>query len=204
MLWTTGGYFVAQVSDLYVVAQYAQAMAEGHPFRYNAGEAPTTRRHEPAAHRGAGARARRRRAAARGSSRSRSCSAPRSTSPRCRSRCASARGSPGRARACSRAASSRSSGPVVWGFLYGSDIALFLFLALLLLERWLALAGGGSPRGFGARGLARWRSRGRRAFRSALGLGLASLRLPLAKRERALALAARRDRRRWCSRCSAR
>ena len=28
-------------------------------------------------------------------------------------------------------------GPVVWGFLYGSDIALFLFLALLLFERWL-------------------------------------------------------------------
>ena len=28
-------------------------------------------------------------------------------------------------------------GPVVWGFLYGSDIALFLFLALLLFDRWL-------------------------------------------------------------------
>ena len=42
MLWTTEGHFVAQVSDLYVVAQYAQAMADGHPFRYNPGEAPTT------------------------------------------------------------------------------------------------------------------------------------------------------------------
>src|SRR4029450_10981916 len=42
MLWTTGGLFVAQVSDLYVIAQYARAMAEGHPFRYNPGEAPTT------------------------------------------------------------------------------------------------------------------------------------------------------------------
>ena len=42
LLWTTGGHFVAQVSDLYVVAQYAKAMAEGHPFQYNAGEAPTT------------------------------------------------------------------------------------------------------------------------------------------------------------------
>jgi len=41
-LWTTQGHFVAQLSDLYVVAQYAKAMAEGHPFQYNAGEAPTT------------------------------------------------------------------------------------------------------------------------------------------------------------------
>src|SRR6185503_19453406 len=42
MLWTTGGYFVAQVSDLYVIAQYARAMAEGHAFHYNAGEPATT------------------------------------------------------------------------------------------------------------------------------------------------------------------
>ena len=33
---------MAQVTDFYVVAQYAKAMAEGHPFQYNAGEAPTT------------------------------------------------------------------------------------------------------------------------------------------------------------------
>ena len=42
LLWTTEGHFVAQGPDLYVVAQYAKAMAEGHPFQYNAGEAPTT------------------------------------------------------------------------------------------------------------------------------------------------------------------
>jgi hypothetical protein len=42
MLWTTHGHFVAPVSDLYVVAQYARAMAEGHPLRYNSGEAPNT------------------------------------------------------------------------------------------------------------------------------------------------------------------
>jgi hypothetical protein len=36
-------------------------------------------------------------------------------------------------------------GPVVWSFLYGSDIALFLFLALWLLERWLASAEAGVP-----------------------------------------------------------
>ena len=28
-------------------------------------------------------------------------------------------------------------GPVVWGFLYGSDIALFMFLSLWILTGWL-------------------------------------------------------------------
>jgi hypothetical protein len=71
MLWTTGGYFVAQVSDLYVIAQYARAMAEGHPFHYNPGEAATT---------GATSLLH---TTARGSSHSQSCSAPPSTWPRC-------------------------------------------------------------------------------------------------------------------------
>ena len=44
------------------------------------------------------------------------------------------------------------SGPVVWGYLYGSDIAVFLFLALLLLDRWLAYWGGGSARGVAVAG----------------------------------------------------
>src|SRR5262245_9090192 len=38
MLASTDGHFVPQVVDLYVVCQYARAMAEGHPFRYNPGE----------------------------------------------------------------------------------------------------------------------------------------------------------------------
>src|SRR3989442_3341235 len=42
MLSSTGGRFVPQVVDLYVVCQYARAMAEGHPFRYNPGESPST------------------------------------------------------------------------------------------------------------------------------------------------------------------
>src|SRR5437867_12671039 len=42
MLASTGGRFVPQVVDLYVVCQYARAMAEGHPFRYNPGESPST------------------------------------------------------------------------------------------------------------------------------------------------------------------
>src|SRR5574341_2315567 len=42
LLASTEGHFVPQVVDLYVVCQYARAMAEGHPFQYNAGEPPST------------------------------------------------------------------------------------------------------------------------------------------------------------------
>lgn len=38
LLASTQGHFVPQVVDLYVVCQYAKALAEGHPFHYNAGE----------------------------------------------------------------------------------------------------------------------------------------------------------------------
>ncbi len=42
MLRVTDGHFVPQISDLYLVAQYAKGFAEGHPFQYNPGEVPTT------------------------------------------------------------------------------------------------------------------------------------------------------------------
>jgi len=42
MLSVTDGHFVPQVSDLYLIAQYAKGFAEGHAFQYNPGEAPTT------------------------------------------------------------------------------------------------------------------------------------------------------------------
>lgn len=42
MLVVTDGHFVPQVSDLYLIAQYAKGFADGHPFQYNPGEAPTT------------------------------------------------------------------------------------------------------------------------------------------------------------------
>ena len=42
MLFATGGRFVPQVVDLYLTCQYARAMAEGHPFQYNAGEPAST------------------------------------------------------------------------------------------------------------------------------------------------------------------
>lgn len=42
MLAETEGHFVPQVADLYLIAQYAKGFAEGHPFQFNLGDAPTT------------------------------------------------------------------------------------------------------------------------------------------------------------------
>jgi len=137
MLASTGGRFVPQVVDLYVVCQYARAMAEGHPFRYNPGESPSTGSTSllytawlGGAH-AVGIRgealvafaivtgallfaaavflARRIGTTLAGES---------------------AGGLTGALLAL--------AGPIAWSFLYGSDIALYMFLALLLLDRWLA------------------------------------------------------------------
>jgi hypothetical protein len=146
LLWTTNGHFVAPITDFYVVAQYARALAEGHPFQYNAGDLPTTGATSllHTALLGAG-------------------------------HAAGARGEwlvayalalgtvlfaasiPLAVRAATRLAGPREGllagalvalgGPVAWGYLYGSDIALFLFLALLVLERWLAYWQGDSGLG---------------------------------------------------------
>ena len=137
LLWTTGGHFVAPISDFYVVAQYARALAEGHPFQYNAGDAPTT-----------------------------GATSLLHTALLAAGHAGGARGEwlvayamllgtvlfagsiPLAVRVGTRLAGPREGllagalvalgGPVAWGYLYGSDIALFLFLALLVLERWLA------------------------------------------------------------------
>jgi hypothetical protein len=134
LLNATQGHFVPQVADLYIVLQYAQAMAEGHPFQYNAGEAATT-----------------------GST------SLLHTSLLALAYAFGAQGEAlvafailfgalllgasvvlayrvGRVLAGEREGQLSAllvalGGPVVWGFLYGSDIALFMFLALWLLER---------------------------------------------------------------------
>jgi hypothetical protein len=151
MLYVTDGHFVAQGPDLYVVCQYARAMAEGHPFRYNAGEAPTT-----------------------GST------SVLHTAILALAHALGARGEGlvafavlfgvalylGSVLLAHRVASRLSGpdegllggalvalgGPVVWGFLYGSDIALFMFLALLVLDRWLAFWFSGRGRGLAVAG----------------------------------------------------
>jgi hypothetical protein len=176
MLYATDGHFVAQTPDLYVVCQYAKALAEGHPFQYNAGEAPTT-----------------------GST------SVLHTAILALAHAAGARGEALVAfavlfgvalylasillahRVATRLGSPREGllagglvtlgGPVVWGYLYGSDIALFLFLALLVLDRWLAFWTGGHERGLAVAGslLALARPEG---LPMALALGAASLARP--------------------------
>src|SRR5262245_22073592 len=42
MLAATEAQIVPQVADLYVVCQYAKSMAEGHPFRYQPEDAPSS------------------------------------------------------------------------------------------------------------------------------------------------------------------
>ena len=151
MLWTTVGHFVAQVSDLYVVAQYARALAEGHPFQYNAGE-PATSGSTSLLHtvvlglahaigfRGEGLVA----FAVLLGAALYLASIP--LAARVAERLAGPR--EGRLAALLVAL----SGPAVWGYLYGSDIAPFLFLALLVLERWLAYCMGEPARGLAVAG----------------------------------------------------
>jgi hypothetical protein len=145
MLAATQGHFVPQVVDLYLVCQYAKAIAEGHPFRYNAGDPPST--------------------GATSLLYTFGLAVPQALGVRGEGLIAFAivagaacyAGSVLLARkVAARLAGPREGnlagllvalgGPVVWSFLYGSDIALFLLLALWLLERWLASAEAGTPR----------------------------------------------------------
>ncbi len=133
MFAATDGHFIPQVVDLYLVCQYARAMAEGHPFHYNAGEAASTGAtsllHTAllAAADGLGARGEGLVAFA---------------------ILVGACLYLGTVLLARRVAASLAGareglvagglvalgGPVVWGFLYGSDSALFLFLSLWLLH----------------------------------------------------------------------
>lgn len=151
MLLATDAHFVPQVVDLYVVCQYAKAMAEGHPFRYNPGELPST-----------------------GST------SVLHTAILGLAHALGARGegliafavvfgaalylfsivTAGRIGRLLGGAREEGlagglvalGGPVTWGFLYGSDIALFMALSLWLLERWLVFWRDGSARGFAIAG----------------------------------------------------
>lgn len=136
MFASTSGRFVPQVVDLYLVAQYAKALAEGHPFQYNPGEAGSSGAtsllytawlgllHALGA-RGEGLVAG---AILTGAS---LFGASVALAVRVGGRLADP------PTAALGGALVALGGPVVWGFLYGSDIALFSFLALLLFDRWL-------------------------------------------------------------------
>jgi hypothetical protein len=133
MLDATESHFVPQVSDLYLVCQYARAMAEGHPFQYNLGEAPSTGATSllhtvvlAAAHavgiRGEGLVAF---AVLLGAGFYLGSIA---LGLRVGTLLATER------EGLVAGALIALGGPVVWGFLYGSDIALFLFLSLWLMK----------------------------------------------------------------------
>ena len=137
LLTATAGHFVPPVTDLYVVCQYAKAMAQGHPFHYNAGEPASTGATSllhtailALAHalgfRGEGLVAF---AVCFGSA---LFIASAGLAERLGTRLA------GRREGLLAGALVAFGGPVAWGFLYGSDIALFLFLALWVFERLVA------------------------------------------------------------------
>lgn len=137
LLAATEGHFVPQVVDLYVVCQYARAFAEGHPFQYNPGEPPsggaTSLLHTlllAAAH-FAGLRGEALVAFAIGLGASlyfASVALARRLGARLADDGAGGGAREGRLAAVLVAL----GGPVVWGFFYGSDIALFMALTLLV------------------------------------------------------------------------
>ena len=142
MLRATEGHFVPQLADLYLICQYARAFAEGHPFQYNPGEAPST-----------GATSllftvvlgiadrlglRGERLVAFAIIGGATCYV---FTVRLAHRLAGRLGSPGEALLAG--ALVVGSGPVVWGFLYGSDTAPFMLLFLWLTERLFAGSVGG-------------------------------------------------------------
>jgi hypothetical protein len=140
MLAATEGHFVPQVVDLYLVCQYARALAEGHPFHYNPGE-PASTGSTSLLH----------------------------TALLGLGHAAGFRGEglivfailagiafyvasvlvarriavllAGEREGVLAGALVALGGPVVWGFLYGSDVAPFMFLSLWLFERLLATWG---------------------------------------------------------------
>ncbi len=140
LLHATGGRFVPPIADLYVVCQYARALGEGHPFQYHAGDLPSTGATSllHTAWLGLGWRvgfqgdALIAFAIATGAG---LFAATTAVATRLGTRLGGA--SAGMLAGLLVAL----GGPVAWGFLYGSDIALFLFLATWLFERLVATWG---------------------------------------------------------------
>ncbi len=136
LLTATRGHFVPPVVDLYLVCRYAQAFAEGHPFQYNVGELPSTGATSllhtlllAAAH-ALGARGEGLVAFAMVFGAVAFLGAI-VLAQRIGSRLADERAG------LLAGALVALCGPVAWGFLYGSDIALFMLLVLWFFDRLL-------------------------------------------------------------------
>jgi hypothetical protein len=137
MLAATSGHAVPQVVDLYVVCQYAKSFAEGHPFAYNPGEPLSTGSTSLLYTALLGL------AHAVGFRREGLVAFAIATGAlfyvlsvgiarRIGTRTGGARAG------WLAGALVALGGPVVWGYLYGSDIGLFMLLVLWLLDRLLA------------------------------------------------------------------
>ena len=133
MLYSTRGQFVPQVVDLYLVGQYARAMAEGHPFQYNAGEAASTGA-TSLLHTGILAAAHR--VGIRGEGLIGFAILSGAALYLATVKMARDVGAllGGRREGWLAGGLVALGGPVVWGFLYGADIALFMFLTTWLLR----------------------------------------------------------------------
>jgi hypothetical protein len=148
MLAATQGHFVPQVLDLYLIAQYAQSMAGGHPFQYNAGDVPTTGA-TSLLHTALLALAHRLGARGEGLiafailSGAVFYALTVVLAARIGARLLGAR------EGFAGGLFVALCGPVAWGFLYGADIALSMFLATWLLDRMLASWPRGGEGGLG-------------------------------------------------------
>jgi hypothetical protein len=140
LLHATAGRAVPPVADLYVVCQYARMLAEGHPFRYHAGE-PATSGATSLLHTAwlaLGWRAGFRGESLVGFAIASGAGLFALTAALATRLAARLSGDGAGLLAGALVA---LGGPVAWGFLYGSDIALFLFLATWLFERLVATWG---------------------------------------------------------------
>ena len=147
MLVATNGRFVPQVVDLYLVAQYAKGFASGHPFQYFPGDPPTTGSTSLLYTGWLGL------LYALGAKGEGLVAAAIVTGALLYATSVALALRVGRRLAGEREGLLAGGlvalgGPVVWGFLYGSDSALFLFLALLLFDRWLQAFATGRFSGF--------------------------------------------------------
>lgn len=146
MLRSTDGHFVPQVVDLYVVCQYAKALAEAHPFQYNVGDAAssgsTSLLFTAVLAVGHAVGVRGEAMVALAILLGAACYLA-SIWLACRI----ARQLTDRRGAILAGTLVALGGPATWGYLYGSDIALFMLLSTWLLERLLAEWPTPRPRG---------------------------------------------------------
>jgi hypothetical protein len=146
MLLSTQGHFVPQVTDLYLVCQYARALAEGHPFQYNAGEPYSTGATSPL-HMALLALAHALGARGEGLVAFAILSGALFYMAGVRLACHLGATLAGEREGLLAGGLVALGGPVVWGFLYGSDIAMVMFLCLWLLDR--MVHGWGQPGSLG-------------------------------------------------------